>query len=160
MLVVITGIVVYFSIAYGNENKLTNQLGVNLKINSIANSSVSTSILVDGEMLPEDKIEQNITIYAPNDNDIVFRISVFFCDLNGKRTYLDVLTMPNFVKIGDYFYYTKTLTKQTSTKFSQKVILPKAEDFMLFSDEIYTLNFLVESYTDKQVAINLWQEEF
>lgn len=160
LLVILACTIIYYSMSNSSENKLTNEIGTPVKINTVANASVSTSILIEGDMLPEDEIEQNLTIFAPSNSDVVFRVSVFFADLTGKRTYLDILTMPNYLKIGNYYYYTNVLTKQTSTKFSNKIILPKMEDFMLFSNEIYSLNFLVEAYSDKETAINLWNVEY
>lgn len=160
LLLVLGGGIVYTSVTFGAEKKLTSQIGNNFKIKTLANASVVSSVLVDGEMLPEDEIEQNISIYAPMDSDIYFRVSVYFSNLDGKRTYLNVLTMPNFTKIDNYYYYTKLLTKQTMTKFSNKIIWPKAEEFMLFSDEVYSLNFVVETFNDKELAKQIWEEEF
>ena len=157
---VIGGLIVYMSLILGEKDTLNFEIGTPFKIKAISNSSILSSVLVDGEMLPEDEIEQNISIYAPDDKDIYFRVSVYFSDREGKRTYLDVLTMPNYKKINNYYYYTNQLTKQTMTKFSNKIILPKAKDFMLFSDEIYSLNFLVETFTEKELATELWGEVF
>lgn len=149
----------YFSgfLYASNKNQVSSlPLGTTSKIPLNKNSSFSLSFDIGGEVLPNEKLPQNINIYNESENDLYVRAKAYVFTKNGLVE-MKLETSENWVLFDDYYYYNSKILGNETISLCTKILVSDKYNFT--NKEKYIVNVLAESLDSSLDPVEIWNFE-
>jgi len=147
----------YFSgfLYSANPNQVSNlPLGTTSKISLKENQAFSISFDLNGEILPNEKLPQNINILNIGDEDIFVRAKSYINTLDQGVIDMPLKTGENWAFYEGYYYFNGKVLKEETVALATHVIVN--EEYGFSKKEKYIVNILVESISSTLNIEDMW----
>lgn len=141
-----------------NPNQVSSiPLGSTSKITLDEGSAFSLSFDISGEVLPNEKIPQNINIYNNSQKNIYVRAKAYINTVDSGVVYIQLITNDNWEYYDNYYYYNGEILSNETIALATYIVLN--EDYNFTKTERYIVNILAESLNADLNITDVWGVE-
>ena len=150
--VVLTFTGFFYSTGIGQVSNI--DLGENIVVAVKENQSSSVSFNFSGGILPNEKIPCVVDVFNNSDKPVFVRVKAVVFLRDQGIVNLDIKTLNNWVKNGEYYYFPTYVIPQETIGCLNAVEISQDGNFE--GKYIYSLNILIETLVEQSDVQRLW----